>query len=181
MLKVCAVAGIGITIVGYYLDKAERFDWAMRIFTPQYVNALHAYETTLEKHTWVEKDQPGFDQLSELLRPKLSGDGDITIAKLRVTHSGWSVEPTDKGMESGPKVTIEIVLADGRSIPVSEFEHMREQIKSRYYDDTVLKLGHIIFLCGIVISILVLIPFLFGKTKTTCELQAEQTDGGNSR
>lgn len=183
ILKVCvAIAGIAITLIGYYLDKADRFEWAMRLFAPQYLNALRAYETTLAEHTWVEQDQVGFDELSDLLRPNLSGSGDLNIAKFRVKDFAWSVLRTDKGMESSPTVTIEIVLHDGRSTSASGFKDMRQQIKARYYDDTIFKWGHTVFLCGIALSLIALIPFKrrTKKSETTPERKAEPTDSLDS-
>jgi hypothetical protein len=182
-VKVCvAIVGIAITLIGYYLDKADRFDWAMHLFAPQYFNALRAYETTLTEHTWVEQGQVGFDELSDLLRPNLSGSGDLNIAKFRVKDFAWSVLRTDKGMETSPTITIEIVLHDGRSTSASGFKDMRQQIKERYYDDTIFKLGHTLFLCGIALNLVALIPFKRSAKKagTTSERKAEPTDSLDS-
>jgi len=179
-----AIAGIAISLAGYYLDKADRFDWTMRVFAPEYLNAMRAYETTLTEHSWVEKGQPGFEELSKLLQSNLSGPGDLSIGKFRVKDFAWSVLQTDKGMESCPTITIEIVLTDGRSTSASGFKDMREQIKARYYDDKIFAQGHRVFLLGIAISVLALIPFkkIFKRSETTREpRQAEPMDSPNKK
>lgn len=185
ILKTClAIAGIALSVAGYYFDKADRFDWATRLFAPEYLNAMRAYETTLTEHSWIEKGQPGFEELSTLLQPHLSGSGDLSIGKFRVKDFAWSVLQTDKGMESYPTITIEIVLIDGRYTSASGFKDMREQIKARYYDDKIFAQGHRIFLLGIAISVLSLIPFkkIFKRSETTREpRQAEPMDSPDKK
>ena len=159
-IKICiAIAGILVSLTGYYLDKADHFEWAVRIFAPQYKDALCAYETTLADHSWVERGQPGFSELSALLQPLLSGSGDLSVSRFRIKDNTWSVRSTDKGMESGPRITIEITVNDGRSTSASGIDDMRPQIKATYYDDTIFEKGQCIFLLGIALSMVALIPF----------------------
>ena len=39
--------GISLAIVGWYFEKAERYEWVVRVFAPNYARTLTAYERML--------------------------------------------------------------------------------------------------------------------------------------
>jgi hypothetical protein len=65
--KIVFFLGILITITGYYVDKANHFDFIMNIVAPEYLDLKSAFEE-LEQDRNLEKGSPHFNQILKLIK-----------------------------------------------------------------------------------------------------------------
>lgn len=160
---ILGLAGIILTVIGWFISHGENINWVKRLLAPQYTVVIETYENMIKNESSIKEGAPGFQQIAAILSEKLSGSGDLVISKIHILDHAFSVKSYDTGMKSVPTITIEITLKDGRKTQTSGLEDLRPEIEKRYLKKTIFKAGAWIFWLGILVAISSL--FIEQKTK----------------
>jgi hypothetical protein len=154
--------GISLAIVGWYFQKAERYEWVVRVFAPSYTRTLTAYERMLLSAppsgagtpVVLTKSAPGFQELLSILRHHVPEIGnEVSVESMRITSVGSSTGYNAKTGVSytGARPIFEIQFTDGK-IVTKFLEDHRPEIRKRFLDDTLFMWSSWIFWTGIVIN-----------------------------
>jgi len=150
---ILSIAGIILTVLGWFISHGEDINWVKRLLAPQYTVVIEAYESMIKNKSYIEEGDPGFQQIATILSEKLSGSGDLTISKIHILDHAFSFKSYDTGMKSVPTITIEITVRDGRKTQTSELEDLRPELEKRYLKKSIFNAGAWIFWVGILVGI----------------------------
>jgi len=158
-MKIKAILGvlsIVLTVTGWFIDHGDRFIWVSNIIAPRYHSANLVYENMLRTKEPIKLGMKGFDEIVAIVRPELSGIGEIIITELQIESPALSFLSTETGMESAQTITLAVTLQDGRKAKQSGVRDLRPRIRDKYLENTFFAWGTTVFWLGILGSIITL-------------------------
>lgn len=159
------IVGLLITIAGWFIDHTDQIPWVQELLVPGYTRATKAYDNLVSTHQPLRAGQDGFSELASIVRERLSGTDEIDIAELSIPDDGWSVIPTDKGMESAPTITLRVTLRDGRSAERGGIKDLRPVIRERLLQNRLFTFGASVFWIGILITGTGVVAMIWGARR----------------
>ena len=85
--RIVLIIGIIITIIGWIISNADHFPSVYRIFAPEYLNSISAFNRMHEKNFILKKGDVGFSEIAEILKEQMTGTGIPIMTQAKTL--GW--------------------------------------------------------------------------------------------
>jgi hypothetical protein len=152
-----------LVVLGWYLDHASQTEWIVKLFAPRYASATQLCDLMFDNLGSEFGDTtPGFTPVSSVLSDQLESQFpnqvSSDIALITVTGRTAIVVNPDPN-RSGPRLTLSVVLQDGRLLPEVEVPvaWLRSEIAGRYLEEPLFRWGEGLLLSGVIIALATLI------------------------
>jgi hypothetical protein len=167
-----SLAGILISIVGFYASNASSFPFIQRLFSPSYFNAKQGIET-IKKSKILKNGEPGFSALADIIEALISAQNPqaprsaIVLEKLEAKGGGIAFGVTD----SRQIVNLEMILR-GQAQPLHwDLVQLTEAVEQQWKEKT-LSWALCLFWLGVLQTVWPLL--LEAKPKKALENPAQQ-------
>ena len=150
------ILGTLVMIAGWLLGHAKEYPFVRRVILPEYAAVLKGLEILNQDEGQLTESDPGFAEISGYLKSTERGDPSVDpeIQRISITGLGTSFAKEPKSTN-----TLRIEFSNRPSID-AEFSDFHNKVKSKYSESKYTKYDVILFIAGIVISI---VGFVFSQ------------------
>ena len=151
--RIVLIIGIIITIIGWIISNADRFPSVYRIFAPEYLNSISAFNRMHEKNFILKEGEVGFSEIAEILKEQMTGTGIPIITQAKTLGWGQSVVNTPEGQKWFSYIKLEVSFSNAQPA-TGKFWELKSEIEKKYLTPTIFSWKGTIFWIGIGISLI---------------------------
>jgi len=148
--------GIALVVLGWVALNAEHFPFVYRIVAPHYHDALKAAERLTGKNASLKKGDPGFPELSGILKSLMGKDRDPEIVGIRSLGAIQNPVNRPDGVQSTGPLNLEIHF---KSLPPELWQigALESAVKHKYPPLNLFLWGSLLLGIGLLLNLMSLL------------------------
>jgi hypothetical protein len=149
---IIGIIGVLVTICGWTLSNADRFPFIYNLLAPEYLMASKTFKNMHVKQYILNKNDPGFDVISELIKSHLAGKIKPEIKFIKTINWGWGLLSKPGGLEDNQYIELEIHFENTKSTTGSIYG-LKSEITKKYLTNKLFTWSNFLFWFGILVTL----------------------------